>query len=974
MILKTPLLSKSNQPYPIPKTPNLNPIKMSESFKSKQQRLLAVRKQEADLARTSSKSFRQSKTSESKLTTLVILTKEKAKQDKIQEIQTLQQQKSYCLANLGKAHEEAEKEEKRIQEEIRAKESFLKEAQIRAKARGDQALKLQLELDQKRQLEENALKDRRAEVLQKEYELAKELAQQFREKQAILEEEKRKEEELNYVRPGGTLVYGKIDYSKTHFHNPVILVHDIEDGKNAKEVAEEEYRAAVERFQLEQETKVFNENKACERGETALMKVAVERELAKLSKELEKIRKADGTNKIARGQEDPTLQNRCIVKMTQEYSKKQQKLEQAFENIFAEKMPEPEMEKFIPRGNAGKNKEIKEKKEEIHVYEIPMPVTEKEVENNEKLLKSSGKNEELKESQGFTKYLVNKKPETIESPPSEDFELSQSESEGEEPLPAKYIPKFDKNAKKTKKKVKRNESLTIKKPTPEPKIQKQTMNLNEDEFKDQLDEEYEKHLQIKKKIEELRKYSTEPVKKVPEPPSILSSQISPQIVSFDKNSSHTKDYEYLPKKLDNFNLYSKIKNEFNDSQDDRDQKSPESSIDSANDAKSQNFLEEMKIKYGIQSKKSEESEESGKKSAGLDKNPIFSDRTLKLMKEIEEKYSLDKFKVNDEEEDLRYTLPFAKNVGKNSDSPKFVQNKHIEEEESEDSEKYEVRSQDYYEKSEESNLEKSEGNSGRFQENYFVSEKPFESNKYFENAESFSKSEEKYEVSESLQEEENEPRDSYSYKIKKNEDPEDEGKFSFNEKFFSDLKAKYGFSDDPKEKISDHKFDYEKNYSPEKFAESDQSEESILKPKIKKSSGMLIEDSEAGGKSLAEIFKERNQKAMNKINERESSINKAAHKEKSKDELMEIRKELLKGKHELKPEPKPESKAESNSVQERLGKGEKPKISKKEMHDLTKRNYDMLPEVRKRKEEEKKKQEMKERIQKSKEFEKVIII
>ena len=107
---------------------------------------------------------------------------------------------------------------------------------------------------------------------------------------------------------------------------------------------------------------------------------------------------------------------------------------------------------------------------------------------------------------------------------------------------------------------------------------------------------------------------------------------------------------------------------------------------------------------------------------------------------------------------------------------------------------------------------------------------------------------------------------------------------------------------------------------------------------------------------------------MSKINERENSLTKGNYKEKSKDELKEVRKDLMKSKVE-KSEEVEERKV--NLVLERLGKGEKPKISKKEMHDLTKKNYELLPEVKKKKEEERKRQELKERIQKSKEFEKV---
>ena len=46
----------------------------------------------------------------------------------------------------------------------------------------------------------------------------------------------------------------------------------------------------------------------------------------------------------------------------------------------------------------------------------------------------------------------------------------------------------------------------------------------------------------------------------------------------------------------------------------------------------------------------------------------------------------------------------------------------------------------------------------------------------------------------------------------------------------------------------------------------------------------------------------------------------------------------------------------------RLAKGEKPEINKKDMLKLTSKNYELLPEVQKKKEQEKKKQEFKERM------------
>jgi hypothetical protein len=46
----------------------------------------------------------------------------------------------------------------------------------------------------------------------------------------------------------------------------------------------------------------------------------------------------------------------------------------------------------------------------------------------------------------------------------------------------------------------------------------------------------------------------------------------------------------------------------------------------------------------------------------------------------------------------------------------------------------------------------------------------------------------------------------------------------------------------------------------------------------------------------------------------------------------------------------------------RLAKGEKAEVSKKDMLKLTNKNYEMLPEVRKKKEEERKKEEMRDRL------------
>lgn len=46
----------------------------------------------------------------------------------------------------------------------------------------------------------------------------------------------------------------------------------------------------------------------------------------------------------------------------------------------------------------------------------------------------------------------------------------------------------------------------------------------------------------------------------------------------------------------------------------------------------------------------------------------------------------------------------------------------------------------------------------------------------------------------------------------------------------------------------------------------------------------------------------------------------------------------------------------------RLAKGEKHEVNKKDMLKLTSKNYELLPEVKKKKEDERKKEELKDRM------------
>lgn len=403
-------------------------------LKAKQQRILAVRKQEAILARQSSKDFRSNKNLSNNLQNLVTNIQEKSKQEIEAEIENLLKQKDYCLKNLGKAQKQAEEERRIIEEEIRAKEIFLQNAKIKAKERGIQAVRVHQENEAKRVSEENALKEKRAEILKLESEIAHDLAKKYREKQEIVEKLRKEEEIQNFVRPGGVVVYGTIDYKTTHFHNPVILKHDY-SGKTAEELANDEQEAALLRFQQKEEEKALHSQKAANRGDEALLKITVDKELARLTQELEKIRKADGNKKIEKAKKDPVLPNRCIVKDSQDKEKKQKNMNRMFEEMtFVSNLtnsPDKKMTWDSPKISKIEVLEIPQPQTENFVVEKPKKIPE-EIKIQVKNVESSKKSEESNE---------------------EELLLSESDESSEKAqLEAKYLPKNKKSIKEKSKK------------------------------------------------------------------------------------------------------------------------------------------------------------------------------------------------------------------------------------------------------------------------------------------------------------------------------------------------------------------------------------------------------------------------------------------------------------------------------------------------------------------------------------------
>ncbi|OMJ89113.1 hypothetical protein SteCoe_8840 [Stentor coeruleus] len=140
---------------------------------------------------------------------------------------------------------------------------------------------------------------------------------------------------------------------------------------------------------------------------------------------------------------------------------------------------------------------------------------------------------------------------------------------------------------------------------------------------------------------------------------------------------------------------------------------------------------------------------------------------------------------------------------------------------------------------------------------------------------------------------------------------------------------------------------------------------------------VLLEFGTGTKKSLADLFKQKNKKLIRNMGSRDNHLPKQDHKEKTKEELIEIRKNMVKAPKlekrpdviQIKIEDKKNSKEPSAALMERLATGQRVRVSKEEMLKLNKKNYQQLPEVRKKQEEELKRLEKQQRIQKGRDYE-----
>jgi hypothetical protein len=118
-------------------------------------------------------------------------------------------------------------------------------------------------------------------------------------------------------------------------------------------------------------------------------------------------------------------------------------------------------------------------------------------------------------------------------------------------------------------------------------------------------------------------------------------------------------------------------------------------------------------------------------------------------------------------------------------------------------------------------------------------------------------------------------------------------------------------------------------------------------------------------------FNDRHLKMLERLNKITNT--RQSRKEKTKDELIEIRKEMLKPKQDkdgkmIEIPVSQQSNHVPTKLMARLCSGDRVKVSKKEMIRLTRKNYLNLPEIKKKIEDERKRKELRERVESAKAY------
>lgn len=306
----------------------------------RQARLQEVRRQESLLAERTAETYNAQRLEAERLAEeqeAVNPNQHRLYNEKLAQRETLLRQKQAFMESMGRAQEAAQENELRDLQARQAKEASLRQAWERAQARGEVAIHRESEERAARLRQEQFLRECRQEVLLAEAQRAHDRAQRFREEQIALM--RRKEAESNYIPPGGEFRAGPIDYSQTHFHNPVLVQRHDPAGPSALDLAQEELRRRSEQKEGEAMRRENQQQMAAERGAKALTAELLKREQESLLKELKAITAADAGLKITAGQTDPILYSRTTALAEQQDTSKRQALEADYEQLLLKHQP-----------------------------------------------------------------------------------------------------------------------------------------------------------------------------------------------------------------------------------------------------------------------------------------------------------------------------------------------------------------------------------------------------------------------------------------------------------------------------------------------------------------------------------------------------------------------------------------------------------------------------------------------------------
>ncbi|KAL4511905.1 hypothetical protein ABPG72_012750 [Tetrahymena utriculariae] len=257
-------------------------------------------------------------------------------QQKLQLQQKLLEEAEKQKKEIGESHRQALEAEKQRLKDLEDKqlreEQFQKNQKIRTQQAADWAKKEQEKLDYKK-----SFNKQRAEILEEIQEKERQEAQNYQNYIKNLPEPVQ-EDPLQYdayeKQDNKKSYYNNIDFTKTYFHNPVVIKHEDDNLiENALENAKKEYeKTQIKNLELLQ-TKKIRKQEEEERGRAAIKMTQNERVLREFSQEMDKKKAELEQDRIKQTVNNPNHSEKPVTHFQKDIQKKAL-VQKAFENQF----------------------------------------------------------------------------------------------------------------------------------------------------------------------------------------------------------------------------------------------------------------------------------------------------------------------------------------------------------------------------------------------------------------------------------------------------------------------------------------------------------------------------------------------------------------------------------------------------------------------------------------------------------------